>query len=94
MVTKALVDWIKAEEGGKNKIPKIEFVFYPMIKIAGDENLINWSLFLTNKKFLSKHQTVAEIGFLMKNAPHHLLKSGVKFTLFEGAKEIASGIIM
>ena len=38
---KALVVWIKPKDGGKNKIPKIEFIFYPMIKINGDENLIN-----------------------------------------------------
>lgn len=91
---KTLVVWIKPEDGGKNKIPKIEFIFYPMIKINGDENLINWSLFLINKKFISKYKTISEIGFLMENAPHHLLKQGVKFTLFEGAKEIASGEII
>lgn len=27
----------------------------------------------------------------MKNTPHNLLKADVKFTLFEGAKEVASG---
>lgn len=91
---KALVVWIKPEDGGKNKIPEIEFVFYPMIKIVGDENLINWSLFLINKKFISKYQTISEIGFLMKNAPHHLLRPGIRFTLFEGAKEIAYGEVM
>ena len=90
----ALVVWIKPEDGGKNKIPKIESVFYPMIKIFGDENLINWSLYLINKKIISQYQTISEIGFLMKNAPHHLLRPGVKFTLFEGSKEIASGEIL
>ena len=30
----------------------------------------------------------------MENAPHYLLKQGVKFTLFEGAKEIASAEII
>lgn len=49
---------------------------------------------LTNKQFISEYETVSEIRFLMENAPHHLLKSGVKFKLFEGAKEVASGEIM
>ena len=93
-MVKAMVIRFKPEDGGKNKIPKIESVFYPMIKIFGDENLIEWSLYLINKKFISKYQTISEIGFLMKNAPHHLLKPGIKFTLFEGAKEVASGEIM
>lgn len=91
---KALVIWIKPEDGGKNKIPQIDFIFYPMIKITGDEDLVHWSLFLINKKFISEYQTISEIGFLMEKAPHHLLKTGVKFTLFEGTKEIASGEIM
>ena len=90
---KALVDWIKPENGGKHKIPEKEFVFYPMIKIA-DEKMANWSLFVINKKFVSEYQTIAEIGFLMKNAPHHLLKTGIRFTLFEGAREIACGKII
>lgn len=94
MVMKALVVWIKSEDGGKKKIPEIESIFYPMIKIDGDNKMINWSLFLINKKFISEYQTISKIGFLMKNAPHHLLKPGVKFKLFEGAKEIASGEIM
>lgn len=90
----ALIVWIKPEDGGMKKIPKIEFWFYPMIKIGSDNKMINWSLFLINKQFISEFQTISEIGFIMKNAPHHLLKSGEKFKLFEGAKEIASGEIM
>ena len=64
------------------------------VKINDDNKMIDWSLCLTNKQFISEYETISEIGFLMGNAPHHLLKSGVKFKLFEGAKEVASGEIM
>ena len=94
MKTKALVVWIKPENGGKKKIPEIECMFYPTIKISGDCKTINWSSFLINKQLISENQTVSEIGFLMKDAPHYLLKSGVKFILFEGAKKIGSGEII
>lgn len=90
----ALVTWIKFEDGGKKRVPEVEYVFYPMIKIIGDDKILSWSLFLINKKFISSHQTISEIGFLMKNAPHYLLKQGVRFKLFEGFKEIANGEII
>lgn len=93
-MVKAIVIWFKPEDGGKKKIPTIEFPFYPTIKINDDNKMINWSLCLTNKQFISEYETISEIEFLMENAPHHLLKPGVKFTLFEGAKEVASGEIM
>ena len=93
-MVKAMVIWVKPEDGGKKMIPTIELPFYPMIKINDDNKMIDWSLCLTNKQFISEYETISEIGFLMGNAPHHLLKSGVKFKLFEGAKEVASGEIM
>ena len=68
-------------------------IFYPMIKIDTIKEIINWSLVLINKEFIDVHKTTAEIKFLMDNAPHYLLKAGIEFTLYEGAKKIAKGKI-
>ena len=91
---KAKIFWKQFENGGKKKIPSIDIIFYPTIKIRGDSDVLNWSFILTNKQFISEYETISEVGFLMPNAPHIRLKSGVEFTLFEGAKEIANGKIL
>lgn len=92
-MAEAKIAWIKPQDGGKKKIPPIGMMFYPMIKIDTIKEIINWSLVLINKEFIDVHKTTAEIKFLMDNAPHYLLKSGVEFTLYEGAKKIAKGKI-
>ena len=46
-MVKAMVIWVKPEDGGKKKIPTIELPFYPMIKINDDNKMIDWSLCLT-----------------------------------------------
>ena len=71
-MVKAMVIWVKPEDGGKKKIPTIELPFYPMIKINDDNKMIDWSLCLTNKQFISEYETISEIGFLMGNAPKEL----------------------
>ncbi len=94
-MAKALVNWIKPEDGGKRKKLEIDFIFYPMIKIDGDNDLIHWSFYIINKEFISEYQTISEIDFLLEKAPHYLLKPGIKFKLYEGGiKEIASGEII
>lgn len=92
-MAEAKIVWIKPQDGGKKKIPPVGMMFYPMIKINTDEEIINWSLVLINKEFNDAYETTAEMKFLMDNAPHFLLKSGIEFTLYEGAKKIAKGKI-
>lgn len=89
----AKIVWIQPQDGGKKKIPAVDIMFYPMIKINTDEEIINWSLVLINKEFIDVYETTAEMKFLTDNAPHQLLKSGIEFTLYEGAKKIAKGKI-
>ena len=90
---KAKIIWKKTKDGGKRKIPPIDIIFYPMIKINNYKESMNWSFFLINKEIISDYETIAEIDFLMDNAPRFLLKSNVEFTLHEGAMEIAKGKI-
>ena len=94
MAVKAKVIWAKFEDGGKKEIPPLGVIFYPTIKLNVDSDTRNWSFSLINKQFFTDYQTVSDIGFLMENAPHYLLKSGTKFTLYEGAKEIAYGEVI
>ncbi len=91
-MVEAKINWIKTEPGGKLKIPSLDTVFYPMIRL--DNNTVNWSFRLINKQFINDCQTIAYIGFLMENAPHHLLQSNSKFQLYEGSKKIAEGEIL
>lgn len=93
-MAKAKIVWIRPENGGKVKIPAIGFRFYPMIKMDSENDSINWSFSLINKQFIHNDETLSDIGFLMDNAPHYLLQSGAKFSLYEGSKKIANGEII
>ena len=92
-MVEAKIVWIKPQDGGKRKIPPVGMAFYPMIKIETDNEMINWSLVVINKEFIDVYETASEMKFLMDNAPHYLLKTGIEFILYEGAKEIAKGQI-
>ncbi len=69
-------------------------LFYPMIKLDFDKEMINRSFSLINKQFINDYETLSDVKFLMDDAPHNLLQSGVTFTLYEGAGKIAYGEII
>lgn len=89
----AKIFWIKSEMGGKKEIPQINVNYYPMLKLETYHESMNWSLVLKNIKFINKFETIAELDFIMKNAPHELLSKNSNFELYEGSHLVAYGRI-
>lgn len=92
-MVEARIEWIKYENGGRKVIPPEGEKIYPMIMLE-NEGLIPWSFWLKNKTFLGNFTTLAEMDFLLENAPHDRLISGKEFSLYEGKKKIALGKIV
>ena len=89
----AVITWYKENQGGRKTIPPIGAKIYPTIRFEGENEIVPWSLWLINKEINSQTESLAEINFLMKNAPFDLLQIRKNFSLYEGARKIADGII-
>ncbi len=85
--------WISKSEGGRQTLPTSE-KYGPIIKITGsDNNDPNWSLIVNITNVISEIETIAEIYYLSDRAPNNLHK-GVRFSLLEGKKLVATGVIL
>ena len=89
----AKIFWIESEVGGKKQLPGVNENFYPMLKLDSYNESMNWSLVLKNIQFINNHETISEVDFIMKNAPHELLSKGSNFELYEGNHLVARGRI-
>ena len=91
---KAIIKWVKgSSEGGKQTIPYINEKYYPMLKLEEQTGMFNWSLVVVNLKKLDVSTTISQIYFLMEEAPNNILIKGLEFSLFEGNKLVATGIV-
>ena len=100
MVTKkALIEWIPKDQGGRTKPPlgigvppystEVRFVedHWPPV----DES---WSLVVDKNQPLStEFRWIADVHFLVEEAPHDSLREGRAFELYEGKKCVARGRI-
>ena len=86
----AKINWIRFEDGGMKIIPAVNVKNYPMIKLENDDELLHWSFVVENKEKVNDRETIAEVGFLMDNAPKYLLKKNIKFTLYEGGNKLVA----
>ena len=89
--------WIPFEEGGRRQVPHGSLYS----TVARFEKEIDkwpieaWSIVLESMKTLENpNSMLAEIRFLVQNAPVDLLESGNKFELFEGHKLVARGEVL
>ena len=100
MVTKkALIEWIPKEEGGRSKPPLgvgypsystvVHFIDEPWPHATG-----SWSLVVVKNEPLStEFRWIADVHFLVEDAPHDSLRDGREFELYEGKKCVARGRI-
>ena len=84
----AKINWIKFEDGGMRIIPILNVKCHPMIKLENNNELLPWSSVIENKVKVNDRETIANVGFLMDNAPRYLLKKNLKFDLYEGGKNL------
>lgn len=101
MVTKrATIEWIPKDQGGRNKPPlgvgspaystEVRFIGDPWPPVDA-----SWSLVIEKDESLSgEFKWVADVHFLVSEAPHEELRAGRKFELYEGNKRVATGEIV
>jgi hypothetical protein len=101
MVTKkAVIEWIPKEQGGRAK-PPLGIGFPPYATevrfVDGERWPVSeaWSLVIVKNEPLStEFRWIADVHFLVEEAPHDSLQEGRAFDLYEGNKCVAHGRIV
>lgn len=90
----AKICWLSETQGGRKDIP-LGDKYAPIIKLTKTQHKSNdfWSVFIFNKKKISRNETLSNIEYLSDNAPDNL-SVGVEFVLYEGPKMVANGIVL
>jgi hypothetical protein len=102
MVTmQAIVEWIPKEEGGRRQPPAgVGLPAYATVVRFVDTTEpwpppVAWSLVVEKDESASElYRWIANVHFLMDNAPHESLRPGREFELYEGNKLVARGRIL
>ena len=91
---KADILWTPAEEGGRKHILPVGMRYCPIISLENIEsNKGLWSAVVINRD-INGRKSIADISYLVDEAPYHLLKSGQKFLLYEAQQVVAEGVVM
>jgi len=90
---KANITWISNDQGGRKTMMPVGMRYYPII-VFDDEQAsdTSWCAELFNTSIEGLKST-ADVTYLVDNAPFHLLKSGSVFSLYEGQRVVAEGVI-
>jgi hypothetical protein len=101
MITKkASIEWILENQGGRRKPPvgTGNPPYATVIRFADEpwpHSAASWSLVVRKKESQStEYRWIADVHYLMENAPHDSLRDGRKFELYEGKKCVACGQII
>ncbi|MHB1422454.1 MAG: hypothetical protein ACYC3I_04495 [Gemmataceae bacterium] len=93
----ARITWLTPEEGGRRTPPSGPRYSTPARfegQAPGPEGA-NWSLVVDRmSQPLGSADWIAEVRFLVDEAPHELLLLGARFELYEGKKCVARGVII
>ncbi|MBS6477123.1 MAG: hypothetical protein KH405_04795 [Firmicutes bacterium] len=93
----AKITWLSKEQGGrKGKIPIGLKKYAPLIAIDGNKifNGSAWSVICFPFELIEENKTKALIRFLNAEDAPDILRQGIVFELFEGAKKVADGEII
>jgi hypothetical protein len=98
---RAIVEWIPEEHGGRQQPPTgvgsrpyTTVVHFPDAKEPWPAP-VGWSLVVEKDEALSERfRWVANVYFLVGEAPHDALRPGRAFELYEGNKRVAHGRIL
>jgi hypothetical protein len=96
----ALIEWVPKELGGRTR-PPLGFSVPPYATevrfIDGDRWPISeaWSLVIVkNEPSSTEFRWIADVHFLVEEAPHGSLFNGREFELYEGNKLVARGRVL
>jgi hypothetical protein len=98
---RAIVEWMPKEQGGRNEPPAGAGSppYATVVRFVDTEQPwpppIAWSLVVEKDEALSeRYRWVADVHFLMNDAPHDSLRPGRAFELYEGKKLVTRGRIL
>src|SRR5262245_57834680 len=94
---KASITWIPEVEGGRAKPPYGGDRYVTIVRFDQDQSWPEqaWSLVLELQPGETKGlKTEGTIYFLVEQAPHHLLRPGQEFGLYEGRRLVARGRVV
>ncbi len=102
MVTmRAIIEWVSKEQGGRSQPPAgVGSPPYATVVRFVDTKEpwpppVAWSLAVEKDEAASdQYRWIADVYFLMNDAPHDSLRSGRVFELYEGNKLVARGRIL
>lgn len=91
----AQITWKSTEDGGRKNILPIGMRYCPIIIFESDKSSDTlWSAEIYNTS-INGRVSVADVSYLAESgAPVSLLHSGNKFSLYEGQRVVAEGIVM
>jgi hypothetical protein len=94
---KAIVEWIPANQGGRRQPPLgVGQPAYSTVVRFNEDPWppadAAWSLVIEKQESQStEHRWTALVHFLAPEAPHHALRGGRGFELYEGSRRVATG---
>ena len=90
---KAKLTWIPIEQGGRKTVMPIGMRYCPIIVFNSEQTADSlWCAELFNTS-IEDRRSIADITYLVDNAPFHLLKPGNTFCLYEGQRVVAEGVV-
>ena len=90
---KASITWVTVEQGGRETMMPVGIKYYPIIVFNAEQNSdISWSAEMYNTQ-LEGRTSIADVSYLVDDAPFHLLQSGNAFSLYEGQRMVAEGVV-
>jgi hypothetical protein len=101
MVTRrAVIRWKTREEGGRAFPPSGEgpTPYRPVVHFADEPEEApaygSWSLVVQRVQSFGPLEWLADVHFLVEEAPQHLLRTGAEFSLYEGPHRVADGRVV
>jgi hypothetical protein len=90
---RAKIRWVRPEDGGRKSVMPVGMRYCPIIVFEGNQSGGTlWSAEIYNVS-ISGYTSVAEVSYLVEGAPQHLLQSGNTFSLYEGQRIVANGVV-
>ena len=92
---KAQINWISLEDGGRKNILPVGMRYCPIIIFESDQSGDTlWSAEIYNTSIDGNH-SIADVSYLVDDgAPFRLLQPGNRFSLYEGQRVVADGVVM
>ena len=91
---KAQINWASVENGGRKNIMPVGMRYCPIIVFAAEKSEGTlWSAEIYNT-YIEDRTSIADVSYLVDDAPYNLLKPGNEFSLYEGQRVIAEGVIL